>query len=395
MISCRRKDLRSGFTLVELLVVIAIIGILVAMLLPAVNSAREAARGIQCTNNLKQIQLALLNFENASTAFPPGTYVPPITWGWSAYILPYLEEEAAHDVCDFDNRIDTPGNSQAIKTFFHTYQCPSAPENRFISCCAQIPGDEDAAETNYGGVSTTRSQRQIFGFLCCALDYDGNGMLYYGSEVQLREVTDGTSKTLMVTEVDHDQDDVFKTEYPHYCLFGQCWIGRYWAKGGRQSVAAMTNTGRYRGDISPLSSTRLIFRAILAAVCLPLVTGCGKESSTKVVYGTVTYAGERVETGQLRFVPIDGTPGPASLAKIVNGEFRIEARGGVPIGRHRVEVEAFKRTGRKVVGRRGLEESMVDETVRLGAQKYAGNQSPLTVEVTADADGRIDIEIPR
>ena len=234
---------RSGFTLVELLVVIAIIGILVAMLLPAVNSAREAARGIQCTNNLKQIQLALLNFENASTAFPPGTYVPPITWGWSAYILPYLEEEAAHDVCDFDNRIDTPGNSQAIKTFFHTYQCPSAPENRFISCCAQIPGDEDAAETNYGGVSTTRSQRQIFGFLCCALDYDGNGMLYYGSEVQLREVTDGTSKTLMVTEVDHDQDDVFKTEYPSYCLFGECWIGRYWAQENLVTTAWGINSG--------------------------------------------------------------------------------------------------------------------------------------------------------
>ena len=62
-----------------------------------------------------------------------------------------------------------------------------------------------------------------------------------------------------------------------------------------------------------MRSTRLIFCAILAAVCLPLVTGCKKESSTKVVYGTVTCAGERAETGQLRWVPIDDTPGPASM----------------------------------------------------------------------------------
>ena len=160
-------------------------------------------------------------------------------------------------------------------------------------------------------------------------------------------------------------------------------------------MQTLTDTGRYRGDVSPLRSTRLIVHAILAAVCLPLVTGCGKENSTKVVYGTVTYAGESVETGQLRFVPVDGTPGPASLAKIANGEFRIEARGGVQIGWHRVEVEALKKTGRQVVGRRGLEETMVDETVRLGAEEYASNQSPLRIEVTADSDGQIDIEIPR
>lgn len=160
-------------------------------------------------------------------------------------------------------------------------------------------------------------------------------------------------------------------------------------------MQTITDTGRYRGDVNLLRSTRLIFCAILAAVCLPLVTGCKKESSTKVIYGTVTYAGERVETGQLRLVPIDGTPGPASMAKIANGEFRIEARGGVAIGRHRVEVEALQRTGRKVAGRRGLEKAMVDEMVLLGSEEYTSGQSPLTIEVTADSDGQIEIEIPR
>jgi len=243
MVSRARTHSPSGFTLVELLVVIAIIGILVALLLPAVQSAREAARGSQCANNVKQIQLALLNYESAFQTFPAGTFVPPTTWGWSALILPYLEEDAAHDVCDFDIGMHTPGNQQAIKTFFQTYHCPSASENRLISCCIQIRGDEDAAETNYAGVSTTRSSRQGFGFSCCALDHEGPGMLFYGAEVELREVRDGTSKTLMVTEVDHDQDDVFKTDYPSYCGFGKCWIGRYWASENLVTSAWGINSG--------------------------------------------------------------------------------------------------------------------------------------------------------
>ena len=243
MVPRPRTHFPSGFTLVELLVVIAIIGILVSLLLPAVQAAREAARGSQCANNVKQIQLALLNYETAFQTFPPGTDGSQWGWSWSALILPYLEEEAAHNQCDFDYGYGGPENQQAIKTFFPTYHCPSAPENRLISCCASIRGDEDAAETNYGGVSTTRTDQQIFGYLCCGLDYDGNGMLYFRAEVELREVRDGTSKTLMVTEVDHDQDDVFKTDYPSYCGFGKCWIGRYWASENLVTSAWGINSG--------------------------------------------------------------------------------------------------------------------------------------------------------
>src|SRR3954449_12018467 len=92
---------KRGFTLVELLVVIAIIGILVALLLPAIQAAREAARRSQCKNNLKQIGLALHNYESARGAFPPGFVSRATTvngpglgpgWGWAAHILPQLEE---------------------------------------------------------------------------------------------------------------------------------------------------------------------------------------------------------------------------------------------------------------------------------------------------------------
>jgi hypothetical protein len=160
-------------------------------------------------------------------------------------------------------------------------------------------------------------------------------------------------------------------------------------------MQTFTDTRRYPGDVHLLRITRLVFCAMLAAVCLPLLAGCGPEGSTKIVYGTVTYDGQPVETGKVRFVPIDGTSGPASMSPISNGEFRIEARGGVPIGRHRVEVDARQRTGRKVEGWRGLEKTMVDEMVFLGPQEYGGAQSPLTVEVTHDSDGPIEIEIPR
>ncbi len=243
MASRARTHSPAGFTLVELLVVIAIIGILIALLLPAVQSAREAARATQCANNVKQIQLALLNYHGAFEIFPPGTDGPHAGWSWSALILPYLEEQAVHNRCDFDFGYNTRENQEAIKNFFGTYQCPSAPENRLISCCARIRGDQDAAETNYGGVSTTRSSRNRFGFFCCALDYEGNGMLFYRSDVRLREVSDGTSKTLMVTEVDHDQDDAFKTNYPSYCAFGLCWIGRYWASENLVTSAWGINSG--------------------------------------------------------------------------------------------------------------------------------------------------------
>ena len=158
------------------------------------------------------------------------------------------------------------------------------------------------------------------------------------------------------------------------------------------------NTSRQEARKDAETSCRNAVTAclLLVAGCL-LAAGCGGQEGvpTEVIHGSVTAGGETAETGRLRFVPIDGAPGPASTGQIVDGQYRIEARGGVPVGKHRVEVQALKKTGRKVPGRGpGGEPMQVDETVNLAPDEYSGADSPLTMEVVAGSDGRIDIEIP-
>jgi prepilin-type N-terminal cleavage/methylation domain-containing protein len=120
-----------GFTLVELLVVIAIIGVLVALLLPAVQAAREAARRSQCSNNLKQIGLAVLNYESAKKRFPAGAsalnYVIDSRREstWTVDILPYAEQQQLHDLWDPTADFSAPINQVLRESFVETYICPS------------------------------------------------------------------------------------------------------------------------------------------------------------------------------------------------------------------------------------------------------------------------------
>jgi prepilin-type N-terminal cleavage/methylation domain-containing protein len=131
------KPLRlPGFTLVELLVVIAIIGVLVALLLPAVQAAREAARRSHCVNNLHQIALAIHNYESSFGTLPHGTPYPVGGFyaTWSALVLPYLEEQTAYDRFDFTkpmwDRAGTPNNEQvASETTLTVYVCPTDEES--------------------------------------------------------------------------------------------------------------------------------------------------------------------------------------------------------------------------------------------------------------------------
>ncbi len=128
-----RLDQRSGFTLIELLVVIAIIGVLIALLLPAVQSAREAARRTQCINNMKQLGLALHNYESAVGALPPSIVMTgfenTVTWwvGWSVHgrLLPLIEQSNAYAAINFDYPGDSPENVTVTKQDIAVFICPS------------------------------------------------------------------------------------------------------------------------------------------------------------------------------------------------------------------------------------------------------------------------------
>src|SRR4051794_27348607 len=121
---------RQGFTLVECLVVMAILAILIALLLPAVrSSAGPAARRAQCTNNLKQIAMALHNYEQVYNALPPAYTVDAVgrpLHSWRTLILPYLEQETLYQTIDLSKSWDDPANAGARETLLSTFHCPES-----------------------------------------------------------------------------------------------------------------------------------------------------------------------------------------------------------------------------------------------------------------------------
>src|SRR5689334_4426644 len=132
------KQNRRGFTLIELLVVIAIISVLIALLLPAVQAAREAARRAQCTNNLKQVGLALHGYHDVHGCLPSGyTFQTGFTWGgfgWATMILPGVEQKALFDAANFDLALWTDANTTVATTVISFYLCPSdeTSQGRFL-----------------------------------------------------------------------------------------------------------------------------------------------------------------------------------------------------------------------------------------------------------------------
>jgi len=243
MVSRWRKC--GGFTLVELLVVIAIIGILVALLLPAVNSAREAARRVQCINNLKQLGLALLNYHDVNGVFPPGAvqrfdqHGTPSSWCWSALILPYVEEPGAHDLIDFSVGYEDPLNDRAEQTNIQLYHCPSADDNQFI----RINNIGGGFEGNYSAIATAYRPNPNLGndafpkFYPNKLYLEQEGVIYLLSEIRLRQITDGTTQTLYVGETNVPQDD------PYVQPPFRPYVGMMWATGNMLTAFWGINDG--------------------------------------------------------------------------------------------------------------------------------------------------------
>ncbi|MCA9036746.1 MAG: DUF1559 domain-containing protein [Planctomycetaceae bacterium] len=179
-----------GFTLIELLVVIAIIAILIALLLPAVQQAREAARRTQCRNNLKQLGLALHNYHDVHLCFPFGHSDNNGKYSAISQLLPYFEQGNVYALIDFSLPHDHANNAVARLTELPMLRCPSDFENPLAS---------RGGATNY---MMNKGAGVLWGAPTGpnAILPAQNGVMYFGSRVRFRDITDGTSNTAAASE---------------------------------------------------------------------------------------------------------------------------------------------------------------------------------------------------
>ncbi len=208
-----------AFTLIELLVVIAIIAVLIALLLPAVQAAREAARRAQCLNNLKQIGLALHNYHDAMSAFPPGLISMPGSdgdnigpgWGWASMLLPQFEQRNIYNAINFNLGVETSANLTARLTKINNFICPTDAyfQAQFTvvddTTSNTTPGAPicDVASSSYVGCVGSGDPSSLYPYNPTDSPPgrdNGNGLFFRNHSVRVQDITDGLSQTIAVGE---------------------------------------------------------------------------------------------------------------------------------------------------------------------------------------------------
>lgn len=190
-----------AFTLVELLVVIAIIGVLVALLLPAVQFARESARRSQCSNNLKQLVLGIHNHESTYGYFPSAYEAPNLEpgWGWGAATLPYIEQQGLFEKAQVANvKYGNGANPNATPT-------PETELRLKVFRCPSDPAPDLNPTRLLHGTSNYRSVTGPSQLLAFYVDFDYGGVMFQNSRMRMAKITDGTSNTLVIGECIFDE----------------------------------------------------------------------------------------------------------------------------------------------------------------------------------------------
>ena len=231
----RSKSLR-GFTAVELLVVVAIVAILIALLLPAVQQSREAARRSQCKNNMKQIGLSMHNYHDTFNTFPPGWIAKnwkPDTgacFGWGTSILPYMDQAPLFNRLDFNR---PPEVGELTQEQLPVYRCPSDIFPGINAVRGKF------ATSNYAG---NYGNKILPGSVDAAKD--ATGLFYCNSNIRLRDVEDGLSSTVMVSERANSSAAAI-------------WVGVRSNQNGGDNVSPLSERARINSIIGAFSSNHV------------------------------------------------------------------------------------------------------------------------------------------
>jgi prepilin-type N-terminal cleavage/methylation domain-containing protein/prepilin-type processing-associated H-X9-DG protein len=298
----RRYALR-GFTLIELLVVIAIIAVLIGLLVPAVQKVREAANRSACENNLKQLGLALHNYHGTNRRFPPGQTDSPKKHIWTAYVLPYLEQDNIYKTYRFNIHWYEADNQPLVTIPLKVMQCPSAESNRSETISTRPAGVTwTAACGDYGALGNVDPALVTAGYVPGPLPPTPNGVLVVAKRTRLTDITDGTSQTIMVSEIAGRPDylvtgrRVISPDDPAYSqVYGAGWAD--WDNGfqlhgasadglhsvGPCAINCTNNKGMYSfhpGGVNALmadGSVQFLQQGLDIAIAAALVTRNGGE----------------------------------------------------------------------------------------------------------------------